>query len=122
MMLLAVQERIVLMNTLPSEGNVITLKLIRELREQLSFSEMELKDWNIVSGEDQRITWDAAAAGEKEITVGDAMKAIIVRALKKLDETNKLTMGQLSLYEKFIDGIVGKPSCEYSPSESSPES
>ena len=37
---LSVYERLVLLNILPKEGNFITLKIIRQLREDLSFKMM----------------------------------------------------------------------------------
>ena len=43
-MKLEVYERIVLLNILPQEGDFTTLKLVRKLRESLSFSEKEIAD------------------------------------------------------------------------------
>ncbi|KKL11469.1 hypothetical protein LCGC14_2545550, partial [marine sediment metagenome] len=42
-MLLNVKQRLLLLNILPDQGDYITLKIIREQQERLSFSEEELK-------------------------------------------------------------------------------
>lgn len=48
-MKLTVPERLVLVNILPPEGDYTTLKLVRKLRESLSFSEEEHKQVNFRS-------------------------------------------------------------------------
>jgi len=45
-MKLTVQERVVLVTILPAEGDYTTIKLVRKLRESLSFSEEEHKQLN----------------------------------------------------------------------------
>jgi len=40
---LDIMERVKLLEALPSEGDLLTLKILRKLRESLSFSEAELK-------------------------------------------------------------------------------
>ena len=54
-MKLDVGERIRLLGILPEKGNLLTLKIVRELRDDLSFSEKEHKDFKIVAKMD-RIT------------------------------------------------------------------
>ncbi len=98
-MLLGVQERVLLTNLLPPQGDILTLKLVRELREALSFSEEEIEKFEIKASEG-RINW-APTTEESEIAIGDTMKSIVVANLKKLDEGKQLTDGHLSLCEKF---------------------
>jgi len=43
---LDIMERVKLLEVLPSEGDLITLKILRKLRETLSFSEAELKTFD----------------------------------------------------------------------------
>lgn len=100
-MLLEVSERLTLLNLLPKEGNFITLKLMRELREAISFKDEEVDRFKIKASGD-RVTWDDSVAVDKEIAIGDTMKTVIVGVLKKLDETKQLTNAHLSLYEKFV--------------------
>ena len=105
-MKLDVRERLVLLSVLPQEGNFITLKVVRKLREGLSFSEEELKQYNFVQGEGT-VTWDDKVEQSKEIEIGEKAMDIIKEALKKLNEDKKLKDEHFSIYEKFIEG--GQP-------------
>jgi len=101
-MKLTIIERITLLGALPTEGNVVTLKIVRKLREALSFTEEELKTFGIeVQGE--RITWNVTVEPPDgvEIPVGEKATDIASAALQKLNAANKLTEQHLSLCEKF---------------------
>jgi len=100
-MLLNIKERLLLLNILPQENNFVTLKIVRKIQEELSFSEQELKEADIQTNEG-KVFWNQSKNVEKEITIGEKATDIIIEALKKLDKENKLTMDFLELYEKFI--------------------
>lgn len=103
-MLLSVRDRLMLLNILPPEGDFITLRIVRDLKRELSFSEQEIKDLKIVS-EPNVVRWDEKAEaeqGEKEVEIGSKATAIIVDVLVRLDKEKKLMEGHVSLYEKFI--------------------
>jgi hypothetical protein len=99
-MKLSILDRITLLGILPpTEGNYITFKILAQLKTDLSFSEIELKELNIHEA-DGRIYWDKSI--DKEIEVGDKAKEIICDSLKKLDEAGKINEQNVSLYERFI--------------------
>jgi hypothetical protein len=128
-MKLNVIERLALLEVLPREGDFVTLKLVRKLRESLSFSEAEVKEINfnmvwkcpkcsketsaseapkcecgnymITTGS---MTWDSQKGANtfKEIHMGEKMMALCVTVLKKLDNDKKLTESYFSLYEKVV--------------------
>ena len=100
-MKLEVLERILLLNLLPKEGDFITLKVIRDLQNALSFSEKEIKDL-VLETKEGRVTWKPDKAVEKEIEIGEKATDVIVGALKKLNDDKKLTQEFFSIYEKFI--------------------
>lgn len=113
-MKLIVQERLTLGNMLtPLEGNFATLKVIRKLRGDLSFSDEEFKKWEIkqVPGGDgaTSLTWrlfdskNKPIDQEAEIEIGEKATDVIVLALSKLNEQKKLKNQHFSLYEKFIE-------------------
>jgi len=106
-MKLGIADRIVLLNLLPAEGNIITLRVVNELRSELSFSEEELKEAKIVTEagpEGQgRTNWDGSANVEKDVKIGDTAKGIIVAALKKLNDEEKLTAQFVPMYEAFVE-------------------
>jgi len=101
-------ERIVAMSLLPKEGNYITLGIIRDLQMELAPTEEEaaaagLKATPEGSGVVAEKGWFLVE--EKELTFGEIAKSLIVDALVKLDEAEKLINDHFSLYEKFVIGI-----------------
>ncbi len=104
-MKLNVFERLALLNVLPKQGNFVTLKIIRELKEDLSFDEKEIKELELtVDSENGNATWNPEKDKGKEIEIGGQANKVIVEALEKLDKQNKMTENHMSLYEKFIGG------------------
>jgi len=99
-MKLEVSERIRLLGILPEKGNLLTLKIISDLRKDLSFSEKEHKDMELTVTQD-RITW-ADNSKKKEVKFGDQAKEIIVKTLKEMDEKEELTLPDIDLWEKFV--------------------
>ena len=99
---LDVRERLVLLSVLPQEGNFVTLKVVRELREGLSFNEDEIKQYKFVQVEG-RVTWYDKAEQVKEIEIGEKAMDIIKEALKKLNEGKKLKDEHFTIYEKFVE-------------------
>lgn len=100
-MILNVRDRLGVLGVLPKEGDIVTLRIIRKLQEELSFTEKELKDFKIVQS-DGRLTWDASKDKGKEIEIGEKANDIIVLALSKLNEQKKLQLEQMELYDMFI--------------------
>lgn len=105
-MKLAVGERYVLLDILPKEGSYTTLKIVRKLREALSFSEEDVKAFKLEEiplGDGKiNIRWDLTAP-DAEIAIGEKATDIIVRALQELDKQGTLTDREFSLYAKFIE-------------------
>ena len=50
---LSVKDRLMLLGILPAESNLTTIRIVRELREGLSFSEGEHKDLQMVQKDSQ---------------------------------------------------------------------
>lgn len=99
---ISVTERLALLGILPKEGNFITLKLVRQLREALSFDELELKQIQFRQ-EGDHVFWNEDKAGAKNVEIGERMTDLIVDLLKNLDEQKKLKEEHFSLYEKFVE-------------------
>lgn len=130
-MKLTVFERIQLQNLLPDQGDFVTLKLIRKLREALSFSEKEIADidfknrWQCQACNTSELTtqtpkcpscgaymqpagsvhWDEGKALKvlKDVHMGRTMRDLCRATLKKLSDEEKLTEQAMSLYEKFVE-------------------
>ena len=104
-MKLGISERINLLGILPTESNYVTLKIVNDLKSGLSFSEDEIKEYSIEShqeGEKVFTIWNQQKAKDKDVSIGEKATDIIVEALKKLDEDNKITEQTATLYEKFV--------------------
>ena len=130
-MKLNVLERMMLLNTDLNPRNITTVKLIRKLRESLSFTEEEHRILqfrnryrcpncdNAVSSpvpvkcavcdiymEDANsVYWDSegdAKVGEKEIYIGEKVNSVIAAALKRLNDEDDLVASYESLWDKFI--------------------
>lgn len=96
----SVLDRVTLLGILPAEGNYLTFKIVSDLKLKLSFSEADIKDFNIRESEG-RIFWDKSE--DKEIEIGDKAKEIIKESLKRLDEAGKINEHNAPLYERFIN-------------------
>jgi len=99
---LTLGDRFAVLGILPAEGNFATLKVVRKLREQMSLTEVEIKEQN-VRQEDDQIKWDD---GEKttEMEFGEFGTEMIKNALEKLDKENKLEDKHFAIYEQFVEG------------------
>jgi len=89
-----------LMGLLPKEGHLLTVRVIRELRHELEFSESDLAEYQIKI-EGTKFSWNREVDKPKEIAIGDAARDIIIKALKELDKSGKVNESQLPLYDKF---------------------
>lgn len=98
---LGVFDRLILLNVLPKEGEVTTIRIVRTLREDLSFSEEEHKALEF-KFEEGNVQWKQDADKPKEVEIGEKATDLIVETMKKLSSDKKLTMEHLSLYEKFV--------------------
>jgi hypothetical protein len=97
---LAISDRFALLGILPQEGNFATLKIVRELREQLSLTEQEIKEYNVQQLGDQ-ITWNNGIATTSMSFSAFAVD-MIQKALKKLNDEEKLEERHFNIYEQFI--------------------
>jgi hypothetical protein len=99
---LTVRERLVLIASLPKEGDFTTLKLVRKVRETLSFSEEEHKALEFKSLDNGILIWNQKNEPVLDFDCGEKVQEIIENALRKLDKEHHLTEDHLSLFEKFL--------------------
>ena len=107
---LKVLERLVVLNVLPVTGTLINLRLVRELREDLSFSDEENQEMEIrVEGE--QVRWDDAVEAErglKVVEISSTMLDLVVGAFGALDAEAKLHLEQIGVYERFLQERVDR--------------
>ena len=97
---LNVLERLTIGGLMPEAGSFANLKLVREAKESLSFTEKEFKEYELTSLPNGSIQW--ANDSEKSIELGDVVVGLLREALKKLDEEEALEARHVSIYEKLI--------------------
>lgn len=99
---LNVYERLILLNILPAEGDITTLRIVRDLRADLSFSEVEHAALSF-QREGTAIKWNSAADKAVEIPIGPRGHTLIADRLAALSKEGKLTLEHLPLYERFVE-------------------
>lgn len=114
-MKLNIAERLALLGVLPQQGNAITLRVIRELQNQLSFTEAEMEHYNVKNQQlpDGRVnvTWNPELIDEtKDIKIGKVAKKTIIEQLERLNSTKQLHISMLPIYDKFIESDEEKSS------------
>ena len=97
---LEVRERLLLLLLLPEHGNIGDIRLINQLKSDLSFTEEEHKDWNLQRDEEGTYTWDKETTGTY-FEIGDRAKEIIKVELARLSDSGRATERHLKLFDKF---------------------
>ncbi len=108
-MVLTVKDRLILGVILPSTGDFLTLKIVRKLQDDLSFSEDEHKLLKFqVNAETSMTMWDVEADKTvlKDVAIGEKAADIIKEAFKKMDSEKRLSVAHMDLYEKFVEPKV----------------
>jgi ABC-type uncharacterized transport system ATPase subunit len=99
---LKLQERFMISSCLPEKGNFVTLKIVEDLRKELSPSEEEIKNKEIINDDNTgSIRWNNTKDLVKEIKIEETAQNLIIDSLKKLNEINELTLNHLSLCDIF---------------------
>lgn len=105
---LKIRERIVLnMIMEPQAGRYDVLKLIRKLREDLSFSESEIKEVNLRAEEGGSFRWDKEFV--KDVEIGEVTMGVIKKQFEKLEKEGKLHETHMDIYEKFVPQLTIQP-------------
>jgi len=98
---LTIAERVHLYDMLPDEGNVTTIRAISEAQSTIGLSPEELEQWS-VTNENGKVRWDSGCDTNTEIEVSSVITDIAIEELNRLNDEDKLTVGQLSLWDKFV--------------------
>lgn len=95
-------ERLVMLSIMPREGNFVTLRMMRDIVARVGFSAKELTEFGIEELPDGRVRWVQDVPTDRPFTFDEAEVNLIKKALKKMDEDEKLNVDSVSLYEKFM--------------------
>jgi hypothetical protein len=98
---LNVLERLLLLNLLPAEGDLTTIRIVRQLREELSFSEEEHAKLKFRTAGENQIRWEDDVVDDKEFDFAAKATGTVVSALEKLIKDKKVQEQHISLFDKF---------------------
>jgi hypothetical protein len=105
---LNVGERLSLLSILPEKANFAELKIVREVRESLSLTELEHDKQNFRTGDEDKQEnpalwyWDDNKVFY-DIEFGARALDIAAEALKALDKAGEISNNTFSLYEKIVE-------------------
>jgi hypothetical protein len=96
---LSVADRIYLLNldTLPSTGGFLKMKVLTEFRTQLQFTAAELEQWDIRQV-DERITWNTEKCKEIEVAISETLLDMVISAIEK---SENIPIAAVPLFDKF---------------------
>lgn len=101
----SVLERFLLLNgVLPAQGDITTIRLLRRVREALSFSEEEHTLLNIrkAEGNPNQMLWNDPGGHMKPIEIGPKVRELIAGGLKRTSDAGQLTDQHLTLCDRFM--------------------
>ena len=101
---LSVKDRLLLSSLLPTVSDIITLRVVQEVQEQLAFDSQEVETYNL-RRDGVTMLWDDTAALSKSIAFSKAALGIILAALQQLNAQKQLTADHISLYEMFVEYV-----------------
>ena len=102
----SVRERLILLNITPNDGNILTLRIVKDLKDAFALNEVELAELDglMKIGEDGSVNLSSevdAAVPPKEISLGPEAHKVIMSAFSDLDRRNKMQMAFLPLYDRL---------------------
>ena len=99
---LKVMDRVLLRQLLPIQGNIITLKIVKDALDTLDFTKEEIESLNFVQ-EGQNLKWDSTKDQPKEIVLSSLAIDMIKKELRTLEEQQKLKLEQMNIYDLLMN-------------------
>jgi len=99
-MKLNIQERLMLVQTLPEKGNFETMEILETLKKLLYPSEKEVKAFDVKQLNDS-ISWNKAGVEGVELKLTEGQNDFIINLFNNLDKQEELTLLHYSIFKKF---------------------
>ena len=99
-MKLSLENRLILTDVLPKEGNYATMLLREDVLSKVKLTQDEMTRWD-VSLEGNNFTWDEKKVEEIEVVFTEAEIGMIKKRLSELDSTSMLNPNTTKLYKLF---------------------
>jgi len=98
----AIKDRLLIFAILPKEGDILTLKAVKSLREELAFTKEEKVKFDITFDKEMgKYTWNEEKPYEKDLEITDEQSQLISSELESLNRQKKLRIEHIDLYERF---------------------
>lgn len=104
-MQLSVTERLLLLNMLPTTGDLATLREVQKLHTDLDFIETERARLKLVV-EGNTVRWDKSQDTPIEVELTPKRRTMIQQAFEHLDQSEKLTLNHVQLLDRITLGIT----------------
>ena len=102
---LSLAERLSLGSVLPKEGDIITVRVLLKLREEVFLASEEIEKYDVKASSDGSVAWNAEGAKFSRQYVWDSVKVgFVKKVLEDLNAQHKLRLDLLPLYEYFVEG------------------
>lgn len=100
---LGIKDRIVLLGILPEKGNLVTARMVADLRKKVGLTAEEIESAKVVViPEKDQFTWENNLI--KDIEFFDTEKELIIKCFKDLDERDALSFqDHVPIYDKFTE-------------------
>lgn len=99
---LTIIDRLCVLSILPKEGDITTLRILRDLTSSLGFTEDEVEEFELRS-EAGRTLWNRTKDKPVEIEIGPRALSLITESFDALNRKKKLSIEHLATYEKFSE-------------------
>ena len=107
-MKLTILDRITITGILPKKSDFVTLRIVKELKKRLSFTEEERKEYGLqtIHKPDRTgssIVWNTKGReAEFDIKIEKSKREMIISQLDELNKSKKANNSHLALYDKIV--------------------
>ena len=100
---LTFNDRLIFFQLYPDRGNIITLRLIKDIRDKVDFAAKEVDKYKIKASTDGRVTWDKNLDVEMgfAIDLTNSELEFLKDRIRELDNSKSIPFSLLSLCEKI---------------------
>ena len=107
-MRLTISERMSLLDLLPLQGNIVTLRLVMDLRKKVALTAEEIENFEVkqIQNEGGGVLVKWAPKFDKlrvDISISDHEKGVVTREIMQRESKSQLTITALPLYEYFVE-------------------
>lgn len=97
------KERLVLLAVLPLQGELTTMRTVRDIRQLLEFNESEQSALKFEQSS-EGTKWNASAEVKRDFDITPLMSRLILDSFSKLDKEGKIELVHIAVYDRFLDG------------------